>query len=164
FVELGGGRAKTALLLETGAALMRVHELTSLTGVAEIMVGMNDLHWDLRLSHRFEVATSTILESVSAQVRAAGIRFGLGGVANPDIAGLPVSPDLVLARYAQLQVGSSWIARSFFHPSLTPDHFPEAIAKLRTRISYWFSRTPGELDEATQRLREDVRQLASGVS
>lgn len=161
FVEMVSGRAEAILLVETGAAMMRLRELTKLSGITEIMVGMNDLHWDLQLASPFEVVVSDILACISDQVRASGLRFGLGGVANPDTPGLPLSPDLLLARYAGLRVGSSWLARSFFHPTLTPEIFPAALVKLRERIAHWFNATPEALEQANQQLREHVRCLSN---
>lgn len=161
FVDLVSGRAEAILLVETGAAMMRLHELTKLSGISEIMVGMNDLHWDLQLASPFEIVVSDALDCISDQVRASGLRFGLGGLANPDTSGLPLSPDLLLARYAGLRVGSSWLARSFFHPTLSPETFPAAIVKLRERISHWFNATPEALAQANQQLREHVRCLSN---
>jgi 2-keto-3-deoxy-L-rhamnonate aldolase RhmA len=161
FAETVAGRAEATLLVETGSAMMRLHELTKLPGISEIMVGMNDLHWDLQLTNRFEVAVSDILTCVSEQVRAAGLRFGLGGLASPKTPGLPLCPDLLIARYAALRVGSSWISRSSFHPTLTPETFALTLANLRERIVYWFARTTEELNRATRQLREEVRCLCA---
>jgi 2-keto-3-deoxy-L-rhamnonate aldolase RhmA len=163
FVDLIAGRAEATLLVETGAAMMRLHELTRIPGISEIMVGMNDLHWDLQLMNPFEVAVSDMLTCVSEQVRSAGLGFGLGGLASPDTRGLPICPDLLIARYAKLRVGSSWIARSFFQPPLSSDMFAVNLERLRERIRYWFSRSPEELHRANQQLREEVRSLSHRV-
>lgn len=160
FVGLVAGRAEVSLLVETGAAMMRMQELTKLSGIREIMIGMNDLHWDLQLSTPFEVVVSEILSCVSDQVRNAGLCFGLGGLASHGTPGLSVSPDLILARYAQLRVGSSWLSRSFFTPDLTPANFSTALTKLRERMAYWYNATPEALNLAKAQLCEEVRHLS----
>jgi hypothetical protein len=136
-VEFVDGRAEVVLLLETAPAVARVREIAAVHGVAEIMIGLNDLALALALDHPMELVGSGLMEHLSAVIRAAGRRFGFGGVADPRVTGLPFSPDRLLARHAELCTGSAWIARSFFAGGLQPDGFAEALASLRSRLAYW---------------------------
>lgn len=137
FVELVDGRAEVVLLLETAPAMARVREIAAVEGVAEIMIGLNDLSLALKLDHPMELVGSDLIEHLSATIRGAARRFGFGGVADPRVTGLPFSPDRLLARHAELCTGSAWIARSFFAGGLKPDGFAEALSSLRARLAYW---------------------------
>jgi len=156
FVDFVAGRAEVLLLLETAPALARIREISSVSGVDEIMVGLNDLHHELGLRSGMELAASSLLEHAAQEVRGAGVRFGFGGVSRPDAQGLPLSPDLLLARHAALGSGSAWIARSFFCGGLEPEEFPAAVSALRTRLAWWRGRSKRELDEAGRRMREEL--------
>lgn len=153
FVEIVGGRAETILLIETPAAVARVAEIAALGGVHEIMIGLNDLHMALGLRSPMELASSPMLEFLSSEIRAAGVRFGFGGVARHTIRGLPVNPDLVLARQAALGSGAAWIARSFFADGLRPEGFRQALGSLRRRLRHWRGRSGAELSAAAMQLR-----------
>ncbi len=43
FVQIVGGRSRTCLLIETGAALARLSDIISLPGIDEVHIGLNDL-------------------------------------------------------------------------------------------------------------------------
>jgi hypothetical protein len=156
FVDLVAGRAEVLLLVETAPALARIREIASVRGVDEIMVGLNDLHHELGLRSGIELAASTLLEHAAQEVRGAGVRFGFGGVSRPDAQGLPLPPDLLLARHAALGSGSAWIARSFFQGGLTPEDFPAAVDGLRRRLAWWFGRSPRVLAVARRHMREAI--------
>lgn len=156
FVEAVAARAEIVLLLETPAAMARLHEISAIEGVAEIMVGLNDMHIGLRLANPMEVATSDLLRHIAELTRAAGLRFGFGGIAPPCLAGLPVSPDLLIARYAQLQATSAWISRSFVGALSGPHELADALAAWRARYRYWRGRDATEHADALGRLRQEV--------
>ncbi len=159
FIEWVDGRAEAVLLLETVAAVDRLEDFISLAGVSEIMVGLNDLSLELNLSGPMEVAASDLMRHLSGEIRGAGIRFGFGGVARPEIMNLPVPADLVLAGYARHGAGSAWIARSFFQGGLRPEQFGEAIIQLRARLKFWFEQAPEILEEAGEKLRAIAGKL-----
>ncbi|MDD5260725.1 MAG: aldolase/citrate lyase family protein [Methylacidiphilales bacterium] len=159
FIEWVDGRAETVLLLETATAVDRLRDFISLPGVEEIMIGMNDLSLELNLAGPMGVAASDLMRRLSGEIRGAGIRFGFGGVARPEMEDLPVPADLVLAGYARLGAGSAWIARSFFQGGLGPEQFGEAIMRLRARLQFWFEQPPEILEEAGEKLRAIVRKL-----
>ena len=65
FIDMVNGRAKVSLLVETGAAAMRLHEIVKLDGVDEIHIGLNDMHLDLSLANHFEVLTSGFVDMLA---------------------------------------------------------------------------------------------------
>src|SRR5262249_4616647 len=81
FVQIVGKRAKTCLLLETGAALARLRDIVSVPGVDEVHIGLNDLHLSLKLNFMFEVMSGGLIEYMTQTIRDRGLRFGIGGIA-----------------------------------------------------------------------------------
>ena len=152
FVAWVKGRAEVTLLLETGAAVARLRKIVALAGVDEIMIGLNDLALELRVSGPMELAASDLMRHLSAEIRGAGIRFGFGGVAGRHTRGLPVPPDLLLARQAALKSQSAWLARSFFGPVPQPAGMKADIRRLRDRLRYWLAQPAEITDRAARRL------------
>lgn len=159
FVDLVAERAEVVLLVETATAVARLHEIVTLPGVAEIMVGMNDLHLELKLCSPMEIAASDLLTWMADVTRDAGLRFGFGGVARPGTTGLPVSADLLLARHAQLGTRSAWIARSFFRGGLAPEDLGTELDCWRQRMAYWQTCSAEERYAALTALRGEVEAL-----
>ena len=158
FVDMVGGRASVVLLLETAAAVASLGEIVAVKGVTEIVVGLNDLRISLGLSNLFEVVVSDRMNTISALVRDAGIRFGFGGLARVDDTTLPVAPDLTYAQYPRLGATSAWLSRSFYR-GIGLGEIGTAVHSLRQRLSYWdnqpLSAWAGKRDElalALQRL------------
>jgi hypothetical protein len=164
FVRLVDGRAHIVLLLETAAAAVRLHEILTICGIDEVMVGLNDLHWSVGLANPFELVVSDFMTMVSDVVRARGVRFGFGGLARAGDDGLPVPSDLVLAQHARLGSTSAWISRSFF--GSTPDaiNLSAEIAHLRDRLSFWGAQPPGALLAQRDALRRQLRSPAGDAS
>jgi hypothetical protein len=158
FVRMVDGRAKVVLLLETAAAV-RLHEILAVSGIAEMMVWLNDLHLSIGLANPFALVASDFMTMVSDLVRARGIRFGFGRLARGGDDGLPIPSDLVLAQHARLASTSAWISRSFFGSA--SDSIGFEIARLRDRLSLWSSRPPSELLAQRDAPRRQVRLLAS---
>jgi len=158
FIEVVDGRAEVILLIETPAAAARVAGIAAIGGVSEIMVGLNDLHMAMGLRNSMELASSSMLEMLSAEARAAGVRFGFGGVARHTLRGLPIDPDLVLARHAAVRSGAAWIARSFFEGGLQPDGMRAAVGDLRRRLRHWYGKSDSELAAVGARLRQATAQ------
>jgi hypothetical protein len=159
FVRLIDGRAHPVLLLETAAALVRLHEVLAVDGIGELMIGLNDLHLSMGLASPFELMASDVLEDVSARVRARGWRFGLGGLGRPGSDQLPVPADLVIAQHARLGSNAAWLARSFFS-GLAPDApLATEVTQLRTQLADWASRPPTAWRAARDQLRHHLCAL-----
>jgi hypothetical protein len=161
FVDLVAGRAACVLLLETAAALARLRDIVAVAGVAEIMVGLNDLHLSLGLAHPFEVVISELMALAARQVRDAGVRFGFGGLARVGDDALPVPSDLVYAQYARLGASTAWLARSFFAGGLPGGALDIAaeVAKLRARLAFWAAQPDAALAAMRDQLAQRVRDV-----
>ncbi len=159
FVRLVDGRAKIVLLLETAAAVVRLHDILSVGGIDEVMVGLNDLHLSTGVSHHFELVASDLMSLISDLVRAQGIRFGFGGLGRAGDESLPVPSDLVLAQHARLSSTSAWISRSFFDGAPASIDLGAEIARLRNRLSFWAAQPPSVLLAQREALRRHLRSL-----
>lgn len=137
FVEIVGGRADAVALVETASAAARIRDIAAVPGLAEIMVGLNDLHADLHLANHFQVVVADLMGEMAARVRDAGLRFGFGGIARVDDQELPVPPDLVYAQYPRLGATAAWVSRSFYR-GLAVQEIPRAVDAFRQRMAMWF--------------------------
>ena len=161
FVDLVRGRATVVLLLETAAATARLHQIVSIPGISEIVVGLNDLHLSLGLASHFEVVVSDIMETIGQHVIEAGLRFGFGGLARVNDQTLPVPPDLLYAQYPRLGARSAWLSRSFFKGHAGVLDLSAEIALLRTRLRFWAEQPAEALLEKRAELRRLTSQLAA---
>ena len=151
FVRLVDGRAKVVLLLETAAAVVRLHDILGVAGIDEVMVGLNDLHLSMAVANHFELVASDLMTMISDQVRERGLRFGFGGLARAFDDRLPVPSDLVMAQHARLSSTSAWISRSLFGRDPASVDLAVEIARLRERLAYWFAQPKDVLDRAARR-------------
>jgi len=158
FVALVDGRARAAVLVETGAALVRLREILAVAGIDEVMVGLTDLRLELRVGHHLELLVSPVMDAVAEAVHRAGLPLAVGGVAQPGAAGLPVDPDLVLAQYPRLGATGAWISRSFLAALPPGDQaMRDAVASLRKRLGDWSRCPPDELERAREALALALR-------
>lgn len=156
FVDDVAGRARVVLLLETPQALDALSETLAVAGVDELHVGLNDLALALGLRSRFTLLASPLLDTVAAATRAAQVPLGVGGVARVTDGGLPVAPDLVYARLAQLGATRALLARVFTAPQ---DDLAGAVQAARRRHADWCARGAPAQREALDRLREQAAAL-----
>lgn len=152
FVSAIRGRAVASILIETATALARIRRMAAVLGVGEVMVGLNDLHRELRLSNHFEALASPLLDVAAAESRRAGLPFGVGGLGRVDDPGLPVDGDLVYAQYPRLGATGAWIARSFLTAMRPGEGLGDAVAAARRRLTEWSLAGPEALEEARDEL------------
>jgi 2-keto-3-deoxy-L-rhamnonate aldolase RhmA len=148
FVQIVGGRSKTCLLLETGAALARLRDIISVPGIDEVHIGLNDLHLALKLDFMFEVVSGGLIEYMAQTIRGRGLRFGIGGIARLG-RGL-VSPELILSEHVRL--GSSQVILSRDYNRIFDECGKELIGGV-------FRREIEELQRCVKRMRRLGSQL-----
>jgi 2-keto-3-deoxy-L-rhamnonate aldolase RhmA len=135
FVRCVGGRAKTCLLLETAQAFTRIDQILEIKGIDEIYIGLNDLHLSMHLDFMFEPLSSGIVEYICKKVKAKGIKYGFGGIANLGKGMLPA--ELILAEHYRLGSEMVILSRAFYDGSKTSNNlkdknpFSEGIMKIR---------------------------------
>jgi hypothetical protein len=160
FCALVGGRAPIVPLLETAAALDCLDEWIATPGLAEVYVGLNDLH--LSLGHRFmfEPLALGMVERVAAAARSNGLRFGFGGIARLGEGLLPGRD--VLAEHLRLRSGSVILSRTF-HRSEDKGTFEDEVARLREAERELARRTPAQVEADARRIAATIRAIASGA-
>lgn len=163
FLRMVGGRAKVVPLLERLAAAKQIDQIVALGEIDEIHVGMNDLALDLGLKNRMEVLISPTLAHIASTVAKATKRLGVGGVARAYDATLPVPSELVYAQYPRLRATAALISRSFSPQKLSAAEFAAQIDGLRTRMRYWFTRSPEEIESSSRELEAHLARGAGGL-
>lgn len=157
FVRLVDGRAEVSLLAETAAALVRLHEIVRVPGIAEIHLGLNDLHLDMSLASHFEVLASDVIDAAAAVVHEAGIAFGFGGVGRVTDDRLPIASDLIYAQLARLGANRTLISRVFTGEDYRQLDLPAEVRQVRARLCHWRARPQQALLDAREELRAAVR-------
>ena len=164
FIRLIDGRAATIALVETASAVAGIKQISSLPGLDEIMLGLNDLRLSLAAHNHFEILVSPLVQALSEAVHQAGIRFSLGGVAPPGYKHLPVDPDLILAQYPRLGASGAWIARSFFQDCQNHADLNGLIVAIRDRLDQHEACNPAELEQKRKQLAIESELIkAAGI-
>jgi 2-keto-3-deoxy-L-rhamnonate aldolase RhmA len=113
FIGQVGGRAKTCLLLETIAGIAALEDILAVPGIDFVHLGLNDLHIQRGTTFMFELLADGVVDEVAAKVRAAGIKFGFGGMAR--IGSLVPPAERILAEHFRLGSTGVILSRSFCH-------------------------------------------------
>lgn len=158
FCAMVNGRVPVVALLETAGSLRTVDSWVGTPGLAEVYVGLNDLHLSLGLRFMFEPLASGELDSIAAAARERGIRFGFGGIAKLD-GGLLPGKD-VLAEHVRL--GSSCVILSrVFHADGPSSSFEDEVRKLRKAERGLRRRTAQEEWADHLRIAQRVRDISA---
>jgi hypothetical protein len=158
FAELVAGRARVVLLVERADALAKISELAASDGVDEVHIGLNDLALSLGLRNRWLVLAGEVAVEAGKRVRAAGLRFGLGGIGRAGQRGLPVPADLVYAEYARTGATAALLSRSF--TATAGVDLAREVARARARLAAWRARSASELEAAHRELGLRARSAA----
>lgn len=135
FCAAVGGRVPVIPLVETAAALDALPRVASVPGVAEIFIGLNDLHLSLGMRFMFEPLTSGLLDHAAAQLRQLDVPFGFGGLARVGEGLLPA--ERIIGEHVRLGSTAAILSRTFHRqaadvPAMRADmDFPGELARLR---------------------------------
>lgn len=142
FIQIIAGRCKTNLLIETKGAIENINTITSIEGVDEIHVGLNDLQLSLQNSSLFDVLFDGTLEKVARITSSKNIRFGYGGVA-PTYFPMTFSPEAVIAEQIRFQSKLAILSRKV---TLTLENYCDQLVNVLSNIEMitqkWQSATP----------------------
>lgn len=160
FAVLVAGRVPIVPLLETAAALACLDEWIATPGLAEVYVGLNDLHLSLGQRFMFEPLALGMVDRVAAAARRQGLRFGFGGIARVDEGLLPGRD--VLAEHLRLGSGSVILSRTF-HRGEEGDSFEAEVARLRQAEQELARRSPAQIDVDARRVTALIERIAAGA-
>jgi hypothetical protein len=160
FAALVAGRAPIVPLLETGAALACLEEWIATPGLAEVYVGLNDLHISLGHRFMFEPLALGMVDRVAAAAKRQGLRFGFGGIARVDEGLLPGRD--VMAEHLRLGSGSVILSRTF-HRGDDSGAFEAEVGKLRQTEQELARRSPAQMDADARRIAALIERIAAGA-
>jgi hypothetical protein len=158
FAQLVAGRAPIVALLETASALASLDDWIATPGLAEVYVGLNDLHLSLGCRFMFEPLANGDVDRVAHAARAHGLRFGFGGIARLDEGLLPGRD--VLAEHLRLGSGSVILSRTF-HRADSDQVFEREVAALREAEWQLALRSPAQVEAERQRIAARIRDIAA---
>ena len=159
FIQVVQGRATTSLLLETKASVRQIEQIVQIDGIDEIHVGLNDLRISLGLRLPFDVLRSGLLDTLSATIRGAGIRFGFGGIARLTATDLPVAPERVLAEQVRLGAATGLLGRSFrqgLERQRRPGELADEVRRIRAAIDRWSRASSRQRTRNRERLLREI--------
>lgn len=119
FVDLVAGRARVMMLCETNEAAAIVTETAALDGVDEMFIGLNDLHLARKMQFMFELLADGTVDQLCTKMRAAGVPYGFGGIAQLNLGMLPAH--YVIAEHYRLGSGIAILSRSFYDSNCNDD-------------------------------------------
>ena len=161
FADIVDGRAPIVPLLETAGALQTLDEWIATPGLAEVFVGLNDLHLSLKCRFMFEPLAQGLVERVARAARARGLRFGFGGIARLDEGQLPGRE--VLAEHVRLGSQAVILSRTF-HRRDSPASFEAEVAALRAAERELALRTPAQQLADHERVVARIHELAAAAA
>lgn len=167
FINYVGGRAKTLLLVETVEAANLIDEILEVPGIDMIHLGLNDLHLEKGMKFMFQLLTDGTVDMLTGKIKAKGIPFGFGGIAQLDTGMLP-GAEVLKEHY---RVGSSMVivSRSFCNADVITDLdevraiFQKGIkeirdleAEIQNKPSDYFENNHRDVVEAVNRIVKDI--------
>ena len=158
FAGIVAGRVPLVPLLETAGALACLDDWVSTPGIAEVFVGLNDLHLSLGCRFMFEPLVQGHVDRVASAARQHGLRFGFGGIARVNEGLLPGQD--VLAEHLRLGSKAVILSRTFNRPDEATS-FEQAVAELRQAERTLALRTAVAIEADRLRVADKVAQLAN---
>ena len=158
FSRLVDGRSPIVALLETAQALGCLDQWIATPGLAEVFVGLNDLHISLGHRFMFEPLASGHVERVAAATAKHGLRFGFGGIARLDEGQLPGRD--VLAEHVRLGSASVILSRTFHRGGAGVD-FEDQVAALREAEARYRTRDAQQAQADACRIVAAIRRIGA---
>ncbi len=160
FAAIVAGRVPVVPLLETAQALHSLDSWIETPGLAEVFVGLNDLHISLGCRFMFEPLAQGLVERVAIAARRQGLPFGFGGIARLDEGLLPGRD--VLAEHVRLGSGGVILSRTF-HGSEAAGTFEEQVTALRQAELDLAGRTAAQAEADRDRIHRVIGHVADKI-
>lgn len=167
FIEYVAGRAKTNLLLETTAAAASIESWLQVQGIDEVHIGLNDLHLELALDFMFQPVADGTIDRLAASLRAAGIPFGMGGIARMGEGLLPA--ELVLGEHVRLGSSAAILSRTFHrHANSVAEikaqmDFSDELMKLRRTYASHQHKSVQDLEKLHLEFRSATHRILMAI-
>jgi len=163
FCRAVNGRRPVIPLAETAEAMAILPRVARLPGVAEIYIGLNDLHLSLGMRFMFELLANGMLDEAAAQLKEIGIPFGFGGLARVGEGQLPA--EMIVAEHVRLGSTCAILSRTFHRQAaslealLAEMDFPREVGLLREA----HARALGLDADTLAANQREVRRIVAGI-
>ena len=147
FCKAVRGRKPVIPLVETAGALQEIQEVAAVDGVAELHVGLNDLHRDLGLKNLFQPLAEDRLDTLAETMRRRGLAWGVGGVSRVGHGAIP--GEQVMGEYCRLGSSRVILSRAFHQRA-------QSVDELNANMD--FALELSRLREATERLKNRTKE------
>lgn len=165
FSKIVAGRAGIIPLVETIGAVRNIRQLTTVPGLKEIFIGLNDLHLSVGKTFMFELLADGTVESLAHVVRGAGLNFGFGGIARLREGLLPA--ERILGEHVRLGSSSVILSRTFFQDasrSAADSDFPLAVQMVRDEIAKIHSWNTKQFEANRQELIKSTQAIVANLA
>ena len=125
FAAMVNRRASINLLVETADAVGILPDAIQVPGIDEVHIGLNDLTLDMGLTFMFEPLFNGQVEAMAGILRAAGMPFGIGGVARVGEGILPA--ERVLSEHARLGSSAAILSRTFHRQAMSAEEIERSM-------------------------------------
>lgn len=115
FIDYVNDRTKVCLLVETPEAVENIDSILVLEGIDFVHIGLNDLHLGYGMNFMFELLADGTVEMLCDKIRAKGIPYGFGGIAQLGKGDLPA--EYIIAEHYRLGSSQVILSRSFCDPN-----------------------------------------------
>ena len=119
FVNYVNGRAEICLLCETSEAVENIDSILTVQGIDYIHIGLNDLHLSYNMNFMFEPLVDGTVEMLCKKIKARGIPYGFGGIAQLGQGTLPA--ENIIAEHYRLHSSMAILSRSFCNSNRKTD-------------------------------------------
>lgn len=165
FSLLVDGRVPISLLVETADAMHNLSACIEISGVEEVHIGLNDLTLDLGLTFMFEPFYNGLVDAMAMTIRAAGLPFGIGGVARVGEGILPA--ESILSEHARLGSSAAILSRTFHRQAATVEEIQgrmnlgREVSELRRAYAVGLASSPSEREETRVRSSAAVASIVA---
>jgi 2-keto-3-deoxy-L-rhamnonate aldolase RhmA len=168
FMDHVDGRVQTCLLLETPQAVSNVDLILTAPGADYVHIGLNDLHLGYGMKFMFELLADGTVESLCNRIKAKGITYGFGGIAQLGQGTLPA--EYVIAEHYRLGSSMAILSRSFCNANKLRDideiaHlFRNGVAKIRDYERYLEEQSAEFFAENVELVRHQVAIIVESIA
>lgn len=166
-VSMVDGRAKVMPLLETDTAAGNLPEAMKVSGIDQMLIGLNDLHLCYHQKFMFQLLADSTVDRLCAQLRDANIPYGFGGVGRPGSGMLPA--EYIIGEHYRLSSQYVILSRSFCNTGKVTDLdeirriFTEGVANIRRVEQDCAAWTQEQFDENHRRVCDCVEKIVRGM-
>ena len=167
FVKYVRGRAKVQLLLETSEAVENIDEILKVQGIDEVHVGLNDLHLAYHQKFMFELLCDGTVEKICSKLKAAGVKYGFGGIARIGLGMLPA--EYIIAEHYRLGSTAAILSRGFCdanivsNPKEIEEIFFEGVRNIRLKEQEVSCFSEEEYQENLCIIKEKVAEIVEKI-